>query len=500
MATPDTLLYTARQQWLADDHQAALDSFRQAMAAQPHDLRLAVEAASYLGMRFEIAEAVGILKRCEESLFGNAEGLHQVGLAYERAYRPDDALRCFQSVVQFATDHANSWVKIAEWHERRGHLQQAWESIEQCTQAADVGEVRLWRGKMLRRLGDGGTAESTLTALATDPSASMSARADAWYELAELHDRLGDAERAFSAATAAKSLQRPSVLPHLKNAQSLARLETNFVKTVSRDHYQRWQEQAAHRPIALLTGPPRSGTTLMARILGMHPNLTVGDEINVYPTYVHKEMLAGKRGTSAGDVLDSIDGKHLSQCQTRYRQWMAAATAETVTEGFLLDKNPSVTFLVPAFRRLFPQAVVAMALRDPRDVVISCFLRNLPLNPVSAMFNQLDLTVMRCHAEYMAWLELRKKLTSPWCELRYEDIARGDYKALQQVLDSLGLEWKSEFTEFQSSLGAKPVRSPTYAQLFEPINTGSIGRWQAYRKHLEPFLPRLEEIGRSLGY
>jgi len=116
------------------------------------------------------------------------------------------------------------------------------------------------------------------------------------------------------------------------------------------------------------------------------------------------------------------------------------------------------------------------------------------------MFSQLDLTVTRCQAEWMAWLELRKHLTPPWYELRYEDIPHGNYQALQQVLNSLGLDWNNEFTAFQSSVAAEPVRSPTYAQLLRPINKESIGRWQMYRQHLEPFLPRLEEIGRSLGY
>lgn len=116
------LLVAARERWLADDHQVALDLFRRALQKAPDDLRLAVEVASYLGMRFEVEAAVEIPARCETRLADHGEALHQIGLAYDRAFRPDDAVRCFQKATRLAPRHTASWVKIAEWHERRGDL------------------------------------------------------------------------------------------------------------------------------------------------------------------------------------------------------------------------------------------------------------------------------------------------------------------------------------------------------------------------------------------
>ena len=55
-------------------------SFREAVRDDPDDARLAVEVASYLGMRFEVEEAVEILSRCEQQLIDNSDGLYEVGL------------------------------------------------------------------------------------------------------------------------------------------------------------------------------------------------------------------------------------------------------------------------------------------------------------------------------------------------------------------------------------------------------------------------------------
>ncbi len=144
----------------------------------------------------------------------------------------------------------------------------------------------------------------------------------------------------------------------------LAKLEANFVSTVSDDHYQRWSTAAGDSPVAVLTGPPRSGTTLMARVLGKHASIHLADEINAYATYAHKELLRGLRGDNAGNALDSIPDQHLLTCQERYLRWMYSATEAVGNRGLLLDKNPSTTFLIPAFRRLFPRAPIIMAIRD----------------------------------------------------------------------------------------------------------------------------------------
>ena len=51
---------------------------------------------------------------------------------------------------------------------------------------------------------------------------------------------------------------------------------------------------------------------------------------------------------------------------------------EAPAEGkILVDKNPPVTAYLPAFLRAFPELRVFIALRDPRDVLVSCYFQNL---------------------------------------------------------------------------------------------------------------------------
>ena len=493
----EQVIATARQQWLSDQHDASLQSFRQACAQQPHDVRLAIECASYLGMRFEIVEAVELLAACETQVGSNPQALYQIGLAYLRSYRPDHALRCFQLGIS-AGPYERPLLAIVEFHERRGRIREAWEALDRCL--IDSPDAQLWKARLLIREQQHDEAQRILKRLVESDSTGASARVTAWYLRAEAYDEQDEVKEAVSAARAAKALQADAVKSQLGVASSLAPIEANFVRSVTRDHFARWQESEVHPPVALLTGPPRSGTSLICRMFGMHPRLCVADEIEAYSTYLQPKMLAGKSGTSGAEVLDSLSSEAVEAHRKLYRRWLSAALDQDVSQAVLLDKMPSTTFLVSPFRRLHPNAVIIMAIRDPRDVVVSCFLRQFELNPVSAMFSRLDLTVMRLRAEWMAWLELREKLTLPWVEVRYEPIVAGDYSNLRRAFQLLGLEWDDEFAQIHKATSHVPVRSPTYAQLRQPITQRRVGRWTRYRQFLEPQLTSLDEIARRLGY
>ena len=66
---------------------------------------------------------------------------------------------------------------------------------------------------------------------------------------------------------------------------------------------------------------------------------------------------------------------------------MEGALREPINGRVLIDKNPELTLLLPLVARVFPEMKVVFALRDPRDVVISCFTQQLPLNPVSVQLS-----------------------------------------------------------------------------------------------------------------
>ena len=82
-----------------------------------------------------------------------------------------------------------------------------------------------------------------------------------------------------------------------------------------------------------------------------------------------------------------------------------------------------------------------IALRDPRDVIVSCFFQNLRLNATNANFLSLERTAKH-YADLMdVWLRLRELGGFDWLESRYEDIVNNLESEGRRVTEFLGLSW-----------------------------------------------------------
>src|SRR5204862_5252919 len=89
-----------------------------------------------------------------------------------------------------------------------------------------------------------------------------------------------------------------------------------------------------------------------------------------------------------------------------------AALNEPIGSRVHLDKNPTLTVVLPGFIRLFPEARCLIALRDPRDVIVSCFMQYLPLNANSVYFLTLERAAQRYANDLKLWRTLRDKQTT----------------------------------------------------------------------------------------
>lgn len=150
--------------------------------------------------------------------------------------------------------------------------------------------------------------------------------------------------------------------------------------------------------------------------------------------------------------------------------------------------------------RVFPDLRVIIALRDPRDVVISCYFQNLPLNVANANFLSLERIAKHYAALMDVWLAVREWQGLVWIETRYEDTIADLEKEGRRVTEFLGLSWEDEQARFYEKSRKQRLYSPTYNEVTRPVYARSVARWRAYQKHLAPILPLLEPYCRAFGY
>ena len=153
-----------------------------------------------------------------------------------------------------------------------------------------------------------------------------------------------------------------------------------------------------------------------------------------------------------------------------------------------------------AIHRLFPNALIIHAQRDPRDVCLSCWFGMFDL--VGAMPYFLDLSetvsyydaVNRVLANSMAGLPIRSHA------VRYEDLVGDLEGTVRSVLAFLGADWNDTILAYREATIGQRINTPSYQQVSQPLYTRSIGRWKNYESEIGDAFDPLDRWVNEWGY
>jgi hypothetical protein len=236
-------------------------------------------------------------------------------------------------------------------------------------------------------------------------------------------------------------------------------------------------------------------------VLDAHPDIISAEETDVLNIDAYLPLRQGFSMTaSVASVLQSVSETALRQSRENYFRCMEMFLGEPIGDRMLVDKNPSLTTFPPIAARIFPEMKFLVALRDPRDVCLSCFMQPMPLNPITSAYLTLEGTANEYAAVMGLWQTFAPRMSNPYFELRYEDVVADLEGNARRALEFLGVPWDARVLHFDQYAGKKLVRSPTYAEVTQPIFKGAVGRWRNYEKYLQPFLERLEPFVKAFGY
>ncbi len=235
-------------------------------------------------------------------------------------------------------------------------------------------------------------------------------------------------------------------------------------------------------------GMPRSGTTLVERILGSHPDIRSAGEIGDF------SMLTRQMSDASGDLVLSpelfesrIDLERVGEA---YRQQTAPLQGDA---AYLIDKMPFNFFYLPLLLQALPEARVVIVRRADEDVAIANY-RQL----FSASFGyyeyhaDLDWTAhFVARAQRMLDLYVEKLEGPRVRSVAYEDVAANLEGAMRPVIEWLGLDWREEIRDFHAR-GAS-VTTASSVQVREPVHRRSVERWKRYGDTSDRLAQRMKE-------
>jgi Flp pilus assembly protein TadD len=500
------LYHEANQAWEQQNYQKSISLFEQAANKEPNNPALLLNLARVHGKRYDFPAAERCIEKAVQVSKDRAQTLGEAGQACLEFDNFDLAISCFQRASEKKGVAIGPLVNLAEIYIRDKRLNEAAELVARAGQMDRKDSRVVVQDAILRRLsGNVSEAESLLRQLLANPAASPSARVRAYYEIASMKDAQSEYDDAMTALLEAKALMRPHMGPHAATLQHMQGRAREMEQSITAAVMDRWRAdidklQPARR-LALLCGHPRSGTTLLEQVLDSHSDIITAEETKLMHDDAYLPLIRDyPEGTSILQALDSAPPSVIRHARDNYFRCMEMFLRTQIGGRLLVDKNPGMNLLIPMVVRIFPETKFLIALRDPRDVVVSCFMQALPPTPISSAYLSLEGTVNQ-YANVMGfWLDMQPRMANQWIYARYEEMVADLPAVARSVLDFLRVPFEDKVLKFYEHARAKRVISPSRDDVRKPLYQKAIGRWQNYQKYLEPYLPSLERFVKEFNY
>ena len=252
-------------------------------------------------------------------------------------------------------------------------------------------------------------------------------------------------------------------------------------------------------PIFLI-GFPRSGTTLLEQILSSHSSIAATDEANLLNMVIDAMPVPLVNSANYPYNLHLLRQRDISVLRSCYWKNAGNYIAAKQGAGYLLDKLPLNIIHIPLINRLFPKARIIFALRDPRDVCLSCYTTIFDANPAMNNFSDMEKTAKLYTAIMDLWEYYQDRLAIDKTVVRYEELIINPDTVTNDLIQFLGLPWEASMLEFYAEKNKRYVTTPSFEGVFKPIHGRSIGRWKKYAQFLPQMLQLLEPYVQRFGY
>jgi tetratricopeptide (TPR) repeat protein len=495
----------SNEAWKRKDFQRFFDIVERASRMDPANFRILVELGQAYGLRQNYAAAERTLEKALRVAPDKSDVLATIAMACCEFSSSELAERYFRRAVERGDASADTLARQAALYERLNRLDEAAEAADRALERnGSCAAALLLRARLSRRGKRLEQSEQSLRSLLA--VAEGDTRVSAFYELGTVLDQQGRYDEAMAAFLEAKSLLQPEAAPFLEPRRADRALIADRLTGVSADMLRRWSDTGAAfgppRRLALLGGHPRSGTTLLEQVLDSHPDIVSSEETEVIVDDACPPLWRGfPPNTGMLAMLDAASNSLLLQARENYVRGMERFLGQPLGSRLLIGKNPPKFHLLVAYLRLFPEMKILVALRDPRDVCLSCFFQAyVPIARGGLGYLTLEDTVEGYAVLMNLWRTLAPLMKNPYLEVKYRDTVEDLESVSRKMLDFLGVPWDARVLRFNEHASQKQVRSPTYADVTKPIYRTSVGRWRNYQKYLEPHLKKLEPFVKAFGF
>lgn len=471
------------------DFDAMLACAKRAAALAPADVDAGsrvVECEIYRG-RIDLARER--LVAMEAAAQQDARLLQHVATLWLHAASHADAQRCYQRAAQLQPDDPGALYNLATSLITMGDIGSA-EAIYARVIALHPDDFDAYQNRATLRVWntENHHVDELKRALAR-LGADHPGRVALGYALAKELEDLQQWDASFAALADAARVRRARLAYRVESDEDAMAAITAAFDSATLARRAPFPPPNVTEPALFVLGLPRSGTTLVERILDSHPLVASIGESNAF-AFALMRLAAGPGGKLAMIERSArLDGAALGEA---YRGALRSHGLGLDTQ-LILNKTPSNYLYLGLIHQALPQARVVHLKRHPLDSCYAMFKTLFRMGyPFSYSLEDLGRYYVAYHRLMQHW---RQAIPQSFHELAYEELVAEQESQSRALLNYCGLPWDEACLRFHHH--AAPATSASATQVRRPIYKSSVQLWRRYETQLAPLREYLENHGVS---
>jgi tetratricopeptide (TPR) repeat protein len=462
--------------------QQAFDTLQQAMALNPEMPDVLHGLGVYYMRRADYEQAAEYLERASKLKPSDASVRSNLSSTLRELNKHDEALAHAQKAVKLNAAEPGTHLALCNVLTEIGRIDEAVRHLEQIVrQHKDFGLAY----DLLARIKKFSSADlafmkSTEKLLKRGMPAKQ--RYSLHFALGKMNDDCGRYDEAFSHYEQANLLRKIDYDVGI-DVQLLKDMKKAFTASSLRSFASIGND--SEQPV-FIVGMPRSGTTLMERIIASHPQGAGAGELPEMPRIGREIFPADDRRRMAARVRSELSVSRIQDYADSYLNVLRQGRPEALR---IVDKMPSNFYFVGLIMSIFPNATIIHAIRHPLDICLSCYFQNFSDLPWSDDFR----SISRIYSTYREAMDYWHQVLPDGkiLDVQYEKLVENPEHHARRMLESCGLEWDDVVLDFFRQKNV--VRTASIAQSRMPIYKSSKMRWINYKTHIGELAQDLSE-------
>ena len=473
-------LAVARQQaWQAEE---AYELFRKAAAIDPDIFEVMHGLGAYFMGRSDYLEARGYLERALKLRQNDAALLANLATTLMHLDEHEQALKFAEKALRLDPTHPNTHYTVGNILTQLGRTGDAIRHFENTIRRHPTFGAAYDLYVRTKTFSREDKAFIDKTEKVLERGMPSNERTCLHYALGKVYDDCGEWDKAFEHYSQGNLLKRK---PWDLKRERRSFKQTKKVYTSSSLASYRSLGNPAAVPV-FIVGMPRSGTTLMERMIASHPDGAAAGELSEMSRIAQVLASPGNPRQFAATTKANLTAENVARNADEYLRVLRQGREEA---GRIVDKQPANYYFLGQISVLFPNATIVHAIRHPLDVCLSCHFQNFSNIDWANDFEDIA-GKYRLYREVMDYW----KQTVPAgkiVDVVYEALVEDPESQGKRLLEACGLEWDASLLEFYRQEGV--VKTASIGQVRQPIYRSSRMRWKNYAPHLTALAHDLAE-------